>query len=116
MGYLIDGYFHIENRREILKIPLADIYYFEKIKGTHNTCVVFAHGISTFRCDLQDVMKQLTSSNNNSFLQCHKAFVANMAKVIRFEKYQNGFILHFEGGQSCPCSLFYKKVVANWKP
>ena len=121
MGYLENGYFHIENRQEILRIALADIYYFEKIKGTHNTCVVFANGLSTFRSDLQDVMEQITNSDNKDgkpipFLQCHKAYIANMANVRKIEKYQNGFILHFDNGQKCYCSVFYKKAVAQWKP
>ena len=115
-GYLQNGYFRIENRREIIKVNISDIYYFEKIKGTHNTCVVFAGGLSTFRSDLQDVKLQFESSGYINFLQCHKAFIVNMANVRRIQKHQNGYTLHFDNGQSCPCSVFYKKAVANWNP
>jgi len=119
MSYLENGYFHTENRKEILRIAIKDIYYFEKIKGTHSICVVFANGLSTFRSDLQDVLEQLRNNGDgktSSFLQCHRAYIANMANVKKLEKYQNGYILHFDNGQKCYCSVFYKKAVANWKP
>jgi len=106
-----DDFFHVENREEILKIRLSDIFYFEKVKGTHKTCVVFAGGISTFKSGLRDVLDRL----DGGFVQCHKGFIANMTRVKRIEKQQGFYILHFDNNHSCPCSLYHKKAVMNWK-
>ncbi|MCL2400780.1 MAG: LytTR family transcriptional regulator [Defluviitaleaceae bacterium] len=106
-----DGFFLVENRDEVLKIRLSDILYFEKVKGTHNTCVVFAGGMSTFKCDLQDVLNRL----DGGFVQCHKAFIANMTRVKRIEKRQSTYILHFSNNHNCPCSVFHRKAVMDWK-
>jgi len=108
---LADNFFNIENKQEILQIRFSDIYYFEKIKGTHNTCIVFHGGISTFKSDLHEVLKQLDSG----FVQCHKAFIVNTTKIKRIEKLSTYCILHFNDNHSCPCSMFYKKaVLKNW--
>jgi len=106
-----DKLFVVENKNEILKINLSEIYYFEKIKGTHNTCIVFSSGVSTFKSDLHDVLEQL----DGGFVQCHKAFIANMSNVKRIQKQQGILMLHFDNGHSCPCSVFYKKAVLDWK-
>jgi len=106
-----NDHFVIENRHEILRIRLSDIYYFEKIKGTHNTCIVYADGLSTFKDDLRDILSQL----DGGFVQCHKAFIANMTNVKRIEKSQAAYMLHFDKNHSCPCSMFYRKEVLNWE-
>jgi len=106
-----NDHFVIENRHEILRIHLSDIYYFEKIKGTHNTCLVYADGLSTFKDDLRDILSQL----DGGFVQCHKAFIANMTNVKRIEKSQAAYMLHFDKNHSCPCSMFYRKAVMNWE-
>ena len=105
-----DDFFIIENKTEIAKVRLSDIYYFEKIKGTHNTCIVFAGGISTFKMDLHEVLAGL----DGAFIQCHKAFIANMTNVKRIEKYPSYCILHFPNNHSCPCSILYRKAVTKW--
>ena len=106
-----DGYFIIENKYEILKVRFSDIFYFEKIKRTHNTCVVFSGGVSTFKSDLQEVLSRL----DNDFMQCHKAFICNMASIRRIEKRQTYYVLHFDDAHSCPCSMFYGRAVLDWK-
>ena len=107
-----DKYFALENKFELLKIPLTDICYFEKIKSTHNVCVVYAGGIATFKRDLRDVLRKL----DYGFVQCHKSFIANTARIVRIEKFKTYATLHFTGDISCPCSLLYKKaVMKQWK-
>ena len=108
---IADDVFIAENANEILKVHLSDIYYFEKIKGTHNTCVVYSNGVFTFKSDLQDILARL----DGGFVQCHKAFIANMSKMRRVKKQQGIYILHFDNNHSCPCSVFFKKAVLNWK-
>ena len=56
---LDDNHFTVENTSEKIKIHFSNIYYFEKIKSTHNTCVVFVGGISTFKSDLKEVQEKL---------------------------------------------------------
>jgi len=106
-----DEFFLVENRDEILKIRFSDIFYFEKVKSTHNTCVVFAGGMSTFKSDLQDVLNRL----DGGFIQCHKAFIVNMTRVKRIEKRQGAYVLHLENNHSCLCSLFHRKAVMDWR-
>ena len=106
-----DDVFIVENTNEILKVHLSDIYYFEKIKGTHNTCIVYSNGVTTFKSDLQDVLGKL----DGGFVQCHKAFIANMTNMRRIKKQQGIYVLHFDNNHSCPCSVFFKKAVLNWK-
>jgi len=107
-----DKFFILENKLELLKIPLHDIYYFEKIKGTHNTCVVYTGGISTFKSDLRDVCYQLDSN----FIQSHKSFIANVAMIIRIEKFRTYSVLHFGNDVCCPCSMMYRtEVLKFWK-
>ena len=106
---LEDNYFVIESVSEFLRIPFSSIYYFEKIKGTHNTCIIFSGGISTFKSDLREVAEKL----DGGFVQCHKAFIANMTRVIKFDKRQN--LLLFDSNYSCPCSRIYKRAVIEWK-
>ena len=100
----------VENNHKILKIPYSDIYYFEKIKSTHKTCIVFAGGLSTFTSDLQEVLAQL----DGDFIQCHKAFIANMPNVTEIQKHKTFCTLHFNNNHSCPCSMSYKKAVLSW--
>ena len=108
---ITDENFIIENPREIIKVRFSDIYYFEKIKGTHNTCVVFVNGVSAFKSDLQEVLDKL----DIGFIQCHKAFIANMTRLVKIETIQSSYILNFDNGQNCPCSMFYRKGVLEWE-
>lgn len=108
---LADDFFIIENKHEITRVRLSDIYYFEKIKGTHNTCIVYAGGIATFKQDLRDVLAGL----DGAFVQCHKAFIANMTNVERIEKHPSFYVLHFPFNHNCPCSILYRKAVTKWK-
>lgn len=103
-------FFVVENNAVIVKVLLSDIYYFEKIKTTHNTCIIYKGGYAIFRSELKDIAKKLDSS----FMQCHKAYIANLNQVQRIEKMTTAYTLHFENGQSCPCSLFYSKGVLEW--
>ena len=104
-----DNHFVVENASEKIRIHYSNIYYFEKIKSTHNTCVVFVGGISTFKSDLKEVMEKL----DDGFLQCHKAFIANMTRVVKFDKKQS--LLIFDSHYHCPYSRIYKEAVMNWR-
>lgn len=106
---LEDNCFVVESVSEFLRIPFSSIYYFEKIKATHNTCIIFSGGISTFKSDLREVAEKL----DGGFVQCHKAFIANMTRVIKFDKRQN--LLLFDSNYSCPCSRIFKRAVIEWK-
>lgn len=109
---LSGDFFVVENKHEILKVRLSEIYYFEKIKGTHNTCVVHRGGIFTFKSNIRNVLSKLDDSR---FVLCHKAFIVNTANIKRIEKMQSVYMLHFEDKHRCPCSLFYRKaVMMNW--
>jgi len=105
-------FFILENKLESRKIPLSNIYYFEKIKGTHTTCVVYVDGISTIKSDLREILPRL----DNDFIQCHKSFIVNVAMIRRIVKFRTYSILHFDNNVSCPCSNKYRKgVLEKWK-
>ena len=106
---LDDNHFVAENASEKIMVHFSRIYYFEKIKSTRNTCVVFVGGISTFKSDLKEVLEKL----DDGFVQCHKAFIANMTRVVKFDKKQN--LLIFDNHYYCPCSRIYKGAVMDWK-
>ena len=103
-----DNHFVVDNTSEKIKIHFSNIYYFEKINSTHSTCVVFVGGISTFKADLKDVLEKL----DDGFMQCHKAFIANMTRVVKFDKKQS--LLIFDNHYYCPYSRNHKEAVMDW--
>jgi len=107
-----DKFFMLENKLELLKIPFDHIFYFEKIKGTHNICIVYIDGVSTFKSDLRDVLQKLDSN----FIQCHKSYIAFIPNIMRIEKFPTYLTLHFAEAINCPCSMLYKnEVLKQWK-
>ena len=109
---ILDEYFIVENTKEFIKIHFSDIYYFEKVKGTHNTCIVFVGGMSTFKQGLKEILNKL----DIGFMQCHRAFIANMTRLTKIEKLKTSYVIHFDNNTYCPCSMFYYRGVLDWKP
>ena len=106
---LDNNHFVVENASEVIRVHFSNIYYFEKIKSTHNTCIVFVGGIATFKSDLKEVLEKL----DDGFVQCHKAFIANMTRVVKFDKKQS--LLIFDNHYYCPYSRIYKEAVMDWR-
>jgi len=109
---MLDKVFMLENKFELLKIPFDQIFYFEKIKSTHNICVVYVGGVSTFKSDLRDILQTL----DVNFVQCHKSFIAYIPNIQRIEKFPTYLTMHFSEAINCPCSMLYKnEVLKKWK-
>lgn len=107
-----EEFLFIENKMELIKIPLHQILYFEKVKNTDNLCVAYDNGLAFFKSGLREVLAQV----GENFIQCHKSFIVNIARVVRIEKFHTYLTLHFNSKASCPCSLLYKnEVIKKWK-
>ncbi len=79
---------------ESFKINLKDILYVEAFG--HSICVVCKNGEYNVKLPISDITKML----DNSFVRCHRSYVANLGLVSRISKTD----IVFDNGKSIPVS------------
>ncbi|WP_432403380.1 LytR/AlgR family response regulator transcription factor [Wukongibacter sp. M2B1] len=76
----IDKIFLVKNKRQTLKIPYSQIFYFEKyLRKTILTC---RNEVIEFYASFKNLKKELDMSH---FTQCHQSFIVNNNKIYSYK-------------------------------
>lgn len=89
----------VRTERKIFIIPFDDIYFIEPSTQSHKIRLHKSHEILEFSSSLIDIRKKL----DDRFVQCHKAFIANLNHIRRIDK--GTYTVYFDNGSQCPCSV-----------
>lgn len=102
----MDDVFILETREGITKIPYQQIYYFES-----NRKKVYVR-LKSEEYSYYDTLEQLNESLPDDFVRCHRSFIVNKSRVIRYAASEG--VVELDDGTVIPVSRSYRSDIRDW--
>ena len=97
--------FVYETKEGITKIPYDRIYYFESSRKK-----IYIR-LQSEEYSYYDTLEQLLEHLPEDFVRCHRSFIVNKKKVVRYTAAEN--LIRLEDGTEIPVSRSYRSDIRN---